>query len=427
MALFDLLRRARWMSLGLALSMTPAAITGCAPGDDEAAPYEDGVADEIANVLQSAVKRQSIGNCWIYATLGWVESMNRSRTGVEANYSESYLTFWDWFAKITTGSGVSTATTNGMTTRTIETGGSWQLAASLIKQRGLMTEGDFIADEATAEMSARQAAAERTVNQALSAGGELATPEARRDGARVFAVLARAWNLSPSIVTTLKNVFGNAGEKRFDAYTNRATSTRTRARPSTSILVKTVVRRGATTTTLDATLADVLPGGRYAWRAFDYPGTWNASARPAAMRRLLTALNADAPVIISWLVDFNALDSAGAFRLAQLRTAGRPGRQGGHLTVLHDYQVTLPGGRVLAAGQPASPADRSAAANVMPDFLRVKNSWGVSRSDRASMQGYYDLDLPYLHGPIAWTNESNPNATPAQHAPLNEMILPAGF
>jgi hypothetical protein len=353
--------------------------------------------------------------------------MNRSRTGVEANYSESYLTFWDWFAKITTGSGVSTATTNGTTTRTIETGGSWQLAVSIIKQRGIMTEGDFIPDEATAEMSARQAAAERAVNQALSAGGELATPEARRDGARVFAVLARAWNLSPSIITTLKNVFGNAGEKRFDAYTNRATSTRTRARPPTSILVKTVVRSGATTTTVDATLADVLPGGRYAWRAFDYPGTWNASARPAAMRRLLTALNADAPVIISWLVDFNALDSAGAFRLAQLRTAGRPGRQGGHLTVLHDYQVTLPGGRVLAAGQPASPADRAAAANVMPDFLRVKNSWGVSRSDRASMQGYYDLDLPYLHGPIAWTDESNPNATPAQHAPLNEMILPSGF
>ena len=140
---------------------------------------------------------QSIGNCWIYATLGWVESMNRSRTGVEANYSESYLTFWDWFAKITTGSGVSTTTTNGMTTRTIETGGSWQLAASLIKQRGLMTEGDFIPDESTAEMSACQAAAERTVNQALSVGGELATPEARRDGARVFAVLARAWNLTP--------------------------------------------------------------------------------------------------------------------------------------------------------------------------------------------------------------------------------------
>jgi hypothetical protein len=427
MALLDLLRRARWMSLNLALAMTPSALVGCAPSDEEAVPYEDGAVEEIANVLQSAVKRQSIGNCWIYATLGWVESMNRSRTGVEANYSESYVTFWDWFAKINSnGSGVSTRTANGVTTRSIETGGSWQLAVSLIKQRGLMTEGDFIPDEATAEMSARQAAAERAVNTALSDGGELATPEARRDGARVLSVLARAWNLSPSIMTTLKNVFGNAGEKRFDAYTNRATSTRTRAKPASSIQIRTATRSGTTVTTVNATLADVLPGGRYAWRAYDYPGTWNTSARPEAMRRMLRALNADAPVIISWLVDFNALDSVGAFRLSQLNMAGRPGRQGGHLTVLHDYQATLPGGRVLAAGQPASAADRELALTVMPDFLRVKNSWGVSRSDRASQQGYYDLDLPYLHGPISWVNESNP-ASPSQYAPLNEMIIPQGF
>jgi hypothetical protein len=428
MATLELLRRARWISLGLALAMTPSALVGCAPTEDDPAPYEDGTIDEIANVTQSAVKRQSIGNCWIYATLGWVESMNRTRTGVEANYSESYITFWDWFTKITSGgSGVSSTTMNGVTRREIETGGSWQLAASLIKQRGIMTEGDFIPDESTAEMSARQAAAERAVNTALSDGGELATLEARRDGARVLTVLARAWNLSPSIMTTIKNVFGNAGERRFDAYTNRATSTRTRAKPASSIQIRTAVRSGTTISNVNATLADVLPGGRYAWRAYDYPGTWNTSARPEAMRRMLRALNADAPVIVSWLVDFNALDNTGAFRMEQLRTSARPGRQGGHLTVLHDYQATLAGGRVLAAGQPASAADRELALTVMPDFLRVKNSWGVSRSDRASMQGYYDLYLSYLHGPINWVNESNPMGPTTQYTPLNEMIIPQGF
>jgi hypothetical protein len=421
-------RRARWISLGLALAMSPSALVGCAPSEEDPAPYEDGAIDEIANVTQTAVKRQSIGNCWIYATLGWVESMNRTRTGVSANYSESYVTFWDWFTKITSGgSGVGSTTTNNVTTRTIETGGSWQLAATLIKQRGIMTEGDFIPDEATAEMSARQAAAERIVNQSLSDGGELATLEARRDGARVFAVLARAWSLSPSVVTTLKNVFGNGGEKRFDSYSSRATSTRTRAKPASSILVRTAVRSGTTVTQVNTTLADVLPGGTYAWRAYDYPGTWNTSARPEAMRRMLRALNADAPVIVSWLVDFNALDNSGAFRMEQLRTAARPGRQGGHLTVLHDYQATVAGGRVLAAGQPASVADRELALTVMPDFIRVKNSWGVSRSDRASMQGYYDLYLTYLHGPIDWVNESNPMGPRSQYAPLNEMIIPQGF
>lgn len=433
MSTLDLLRRSRWIALGLALTMTAPTFTGCAPGveaeddaDGTTYPADDNTADEIANVLQTAVRRQSIGNCWIYATLGWIESMNKSRTNTETNYSESYVTFWDWFGKITTGSGVSNTTTNGTTRRTIETGGSWQLSVTLIRQRGLMKEGDFIPDEATAEMSARQAAAERVINEALSDGGELATPESRRDGAKVLAVLGRAWNLSTSIMTTLKNVFGNAGERRFDGFTNRATSTRTRAMPPSRISIRTVRLVNNTVSRVDGTLADVLTGGQYAWRAADYPGLWNTAGRPAAMRRMLRALNADAPVIVSWLVDFNALNSTGAFTMAQLRTAGRPGRQGGHMTVLHDYQVRFADGSVLPAGTPASPADRERALTGTVEFLRVKNSWGVSRSDRASMAGYYDLNLDYLHGPISWVNEARPES-PGMQAPLNEMILPPGF
>ncbi|MBL8601133.1 MAG: hypothetical protein JNK72_04335 [Myxococcales bacterium] len=434
MSTLDLLRHSRWLALGLALTVSAPVFMGCAPddmtaGDDDEgalAPQEDTTSEEIANVLQSAVRRQSIGNCWIYATLGWVESMNKLRTGVETNYSESYVTFWDWFGKITNNSGVSTETTGGTTRRSIQTGGSWQLAVTLIRQRGMMKEGDFIADEATAEMSARQAAAERVINEALSDGGELATPEARRDGTRVFNVLVRAWNLNSSIATTMRNVFGNGGERRFDGYSNRATSTRTRAVPPNRIQIRTQQLVNNSVTAVNATLADVLPGGQYAWRAADYPGLWNTAGRPAAMRRMLRALNADAPVVVSWLVDFNALDNAGSFRLSQLQSAGRPGRQGGHMTVLHDYQVRFSDGTVLAAGTPASPADRERALTGTVEFLRVKNSWGVSRSDRASMQGYYDLHLDYLHGPIAWSSESNPMST-RNEAPLNEMILPPGF
>lgn len=434
MSTLDLLRRSRWIALGLALTMTAPTLSGCAPTDGDLIDEEDGTtypaadntADEIANVLQTSVRRQSIGNCWIYATLGWIESMHKARTNAEVNYSESYVTFWDWFAKITTNSGVSTETSNGVTTRSIQTGGSWQLSVTLIRQRGLMTEGNFIPDEATAEMSARQAAAERAVNAALADGGELGTPEARRDGAKVLAVLGRAWGLSSSIMTTMKNVFGNAGERRFDGYSNRATSVRTRAMPPSRITIRTPRLVNNTVTYVNGTLADVLTGGQYAWRGVDYPGLWNTSARPAAMRRMLRALNADAPVIVSWLVDFNALDSNGAFRMSQLERAGRPGRQGGHMTVLHDYQVRFENGDVLAAGTPASAEDRARALTGDVEFLRVKNSWGVSRSDRASQAGYYDLYLDYLHGPISWVNESRPQ-NPSMQGPLNEMILPPGF
>jgi len=434
MSTLDLLRRTRWIAMGLVLTLGSTALTGCAPeelaaaedGETEASPHDDTTADEITNVLQTAVRRQSIGNCWIYATLGWIESMHKSRTNADVNYSESYVTFWDWFAKITTGSGVSSTTTDGTTRREIETGGSWQLSVTLIRQRGLMTEGNFIPDEATAEMSARQAAAERAINTALSDGGELSTPEARRDGARVLAVLGRAWGLSDSIMTTMRNVFGANGERRFDGFSNRATSVRTRAIPPSRIQIRTARRVNGTITNVNGTLADVLTGGQYAWRASDYPGSWAAARRPEAMRRMLTALNADAPVIVSWLVDFNALDSNGAFRMDQLTRAGRPGSQGGHMTVLHDYQVRLSDGTLFAAGTPVSQADRARALTGTVEFLRVKNSWGVSRSDRASQQGYYDLHLDYLHGPIAWTNDARPEF-PSQQSPLNEMILPPGF
>jgi hypothetical protein len=432
MASLELLRRSRVLTLSLALAVTPSAFIGCAPTEDVAGAEDDRASiDEIANVNQSAVKRQSIGNCWIYATVGWAESLHKTRTGTEVNLSESYLTFWDWFTKIQTGSGFDSTqqTSNGttVTRRSIRTGGSWQLATQIIRQRGVMMEGDFIPEEATAEMSARQAAAQTAINNALSDGGELATPEARRDGARVLRVLGAAWQLSAETMTMLTTVFGERGEKRFDGYSQRATVGRSTIKRAADFLVRTAVRSNNTVRTVDATLADVLPGGRYGWVAFDYPGTWNPSGRPAAMRRLLTALNADQPVIISWLVDFNALDNVGAFRMEQLMRAGRPGRQGGHLTVLHDYQSRLPDGTVFRVGENVSPADRARAASGEIEFLRVKNSWGVSRSDRASQAGYYDLYLNYLHGPIAWTNEANPNGPTSQQTPLNEYIIPPGF
>jgi hypothetical protein len=115
MSTLDLLRRSRWITLGLALSMGSAALSGCAPeelaaaedGEVEAAPQADNTADEIANVLQtrgaSSEHRQLLD--LRHARLDRVDE--QGRTGTDANYSESYVTFWDWFAKITTGSGVS--------------------------------------------------------------------------------------------------------------------------------------------------------------------------------------------------------------------------------------------------------------------------------------------------------------------------------
>jgi len=146
------------------------------------------------------------------------------------------------------------------------------------------------------------------------------------------------------------------------------------------------------------------------------------------MRRMLRALNADAPVIVSWLVDFNARHgTTGAFSLETLRAASGPGRQGGHLVVSEDYEVVIrqPGmpERTLPVGVLASAADMRLAEQFGEmSLLRIKNSWGTAQGAvGGNFGGYHDLTAGYLNGPIRWT-EAN-----ADRVPLSSVILPSGF
>ena len=162
--------------------------------------------------------------------------------------------------------------------------------------------------------------------------------------------------------------------------------------------------------------------------------------------RVQKALHANQPVIISWFVDFNGLENRdgplkGSFNLATLKELGS-GRQGGHETVLKDYQAKLPDGRVLAAGttlDPKNPADAALLASALDprteiQFLRIKNSWGGARPDRAfapGMPGYHDLYLHYLNGPIkkcvATNDVTDDSNCPSTVSPLQSIVLPPGF
>src|SRR5206468_1793437 len=63
--------------------------------------------------------------------------------------------------------------------------------------------------------------------------------------------------------------------------------------------------------------------------------------RQKTLRRVLKALNDHEPVVMSLMIDFNALDAHDAtFHRSTLAEAGGPGRQGGHMVVLDDYAVT---------------------------------------------------------------------------------------
>ncbi|MBK8694571.1 MAG: hypothetical protein IPN17_20395 [Deltaproteobacteria bacterium] len=190
-----------------------------------------------------------------------------------------------------------------------------------------------------------------------------------------------------------------------------------------SIPIRTAAYRNGRGQQVDGTLADVIGYGRFAWRSASYGTT--ATARTSFHQRVMRALNDNQPVLVSWLVDFNAMSSAGVFRMSNLTA---PGRQGGHLTVMEDYQVVIrqPGQpeRTLRAGELATEADQALAARYGSiEFIRIKNSWGTARdpSGTGFFGGYTDLYTDYLNGPITWT------ADMANRTPLSSVILPPGY
>ena len=405
----------RGWRLGWMLALAVPAASGCAT-DEAAAIDESGeYVEPVTDVNHTAVRNQSIGNCWSYAATGWAESLHRARTGNDINISESYITFWDWYGKITGG---RVTTTAGRAE--VPTGGWWDGAMTILKARGVVYEAEFIPEEAEAARSTRQSDALRAINTALNEGGALATAASRRDPALVLQTLFTAWQLSPAVRAEITRVFGARG-------TTTLPSSRTTAdgffRPVSSIAVRTSAYRNGRGQQLDGTLADVMGYGRFAWRSASY-GT-SATARTAFQQRVMRALNDNQPVLISWLVDFNAMSAQGVFRLSNLTTAGR---QGGHLTVMEDYQVVIrqPGQpeRTLPAGTVASEADQALAARYGSiEFIRIKNSWGTARdpSGTGFFGGYTDLYTDYLNGPITWTEDMSPRT------PLSSVILPPGY
>ncbi len=416
------LRRSWWLAACLALGLSTASCASDASLD----ATDDGTTDlvePVTDVSHTDVRNQSIGNCWSYASAAWVESLHRARTGQSVNVSESWITFWDWHRKITGYNGV---TRNATTQRDeISTGGWWDSAMTILRDRGVVMEEEFIPEESTAARSARQSEALATINTELNTGGRLATATARRDPQIVLNVLLDAWRINDTVRADIRRVFGISARTTLSASTQQAPAW---MRKVTTFQIRSAVARSSTATPVswDGYLSDVIPGGRYAWKSVSYPST--ASSRTTVLRRTMRALNAAQPVLVSWLVDFNARNgTSGAFDMETLRAAGSAGRQGGHLVVSEDYEVVVrqPGQpeRRLAAGQMASAADMRLAEQYGDMvFLRIKNSWGTSQGPiGGSFGGYHDLYANYLNGPIRWTEAM------ADRTPLSSLILPSGF
>lgn len=405
-------------------SFAPLALAGlaaCDPGatlDDEIGS----ASREVTDVLHSEVERQSIGNCWIYAQASWIESMALSADpGDELDASQTYWTYWHWFDQVT----------GSFPPSEIETGGFHFTADQIVLDRGLMREGDFVPEDTESEMSDRQKSALARINQALS-DGELDDA----DGLKVRQIFDEAWELSPEVRAQLDQVFGEDGEATLR---QGARVTGTDIIDPETVAVRFTERRSGQTAVRDASLVDAIES----WNQIRYP--FDSAGRREFLRRVQRALHDRQPVIITWDVDFNALENAdgerqGSFNMQTLEESGAPGHQGGHMTVLEDYAAETEQFGLLEAGVTLDPTDDAAKLSAAlldstrVTLLRVKNSWGKNRPDREfapGFPGYHDLWMDYLNGPIRWCPDApepkTDDSCTGESIPLREVLLPPGY
>ena len=409
----------RFSLLSLAALASVSALAGCSADSESSATYTD---QHVVDTPESPVKNQAIGNCWLYATGSWVESMHKSATGETVDSSESYWSYWDWFNTISSGQ---------VSGSNLQTGGFFPRAAWLIQSYGYMNEADFIPDDAQSDTQNSQQTALTTITASLATGA-LAAPESRQNAALVRSELNKAWGLGSGVVADLDATFGADGSKAFGGTTAATPGSTTKIHQASDLVTGQTQDAQGNKTPLS--LADFVGtgdsstrSGSYVWQEVAYPA--DAASRRQAQIRAQKALNDGWTVLMSWYVDFNALDGQGHFSAPP----AQPGRQGGHMTVLEDYEIAnVPGFGTLPAGVLATPDQLTASLDPAAtiSFLRTKNSWGNYES-LASMPGYFDIYEAYFDGPVQECQvdgDDNPIAgTCTPQTPLGEFVVPPGY
>jgi hypothetical protein len=146
--------------------------------------------------------------------------------------------------------------------------------------------------------------------------------------------------------------------------------------------------------------------------------------RKDLMVRVMRALNDKQPVVMTFMVDFNALDITDqTFKMSLLKQNGRGG-QGGHMVALEDYTVkNVPGVGEIGEGDVS---DDLKALALKGDVvtLKAKNSWGTNRPDRGLTDGYNRFDWEYLAGQWEW--DSSFGGT-FWFTTLTDFVLPPGY
>ncbi|MCX6117101.1 MAG: hypothetical protein NT027_06145 [Proteobacteria bacterium] len=353
---------------------------------------------DVTDVNHTPAKRQSIGNCWLYATSTWAESLHLTATNESINLSESYWTYWHFYNELR------------YAQESISTGGTWEMASSIIEQHGWMEEKEFLPAEADLEMSQVQAKAESFVNSELAEGGRLASRSSR----------------TPELMMQVLD----------EAFGVKMAEAKLLAKPAADLIV------GKNAQSEFYGVDQVINNSQtdHSWSNVSYPVVYGKKARVRApqkrerlnvLKRVMTALNDGQPVIMSVDVDFNALKNTpyATFDLDTLKESGSMGRQGGHLLVLEDYTVrNVPGVGDLGEGN-MSPEMKALALSGDVSSLKAKNSWGTNRPERGLTDGHTSFTIEYLDAVLPWAREEGDTdeRNAYWHNALSDFILPPGY
>jgi len=406
----------------IGLFAVAAASLGClgckGAGDVEPAEKAD---EAVTDIPGSRVLDQGrTGNCWLYATAAWAESLHASELrsaghrGEVPQFSPAYWLYWKWLAAIV-----------GAESPALTFGGTWGEAVELIEQYGLVRLGSFVKDDVANVLAAKgelEASLER---------GALRTRAARADRRRVRAELDRAFRVLPTMKERMTSLFGASLERSFmtnqrsgDALVVRADELRVRLprrdQPAVSaVLSEAIGKRDPSRSVAGYRV------GPLAWTWMGYPDSRDERSVREFYRRIQRALNAGAPLPNTWLY-LPAAYEGGSLR----RPPAAPQKKSAsewHVTLIVDYEAeNVPGVGRLPAGVVASAADAQSALSdeAKVTFLRVKNSWGEIPG--AGPPGHTDLYGAYTDGAARLCEESGDDCF-VQQPLVGGVTLPSGF
>jgi hypothetical protein len=352
----------------------------------------------VTQVNQSEVKRQLIGNCWLYAAASWLESLLKSTDGREVNVSETYWTYWDFYEKLKDGSQLDDE-------GKFPTGGHWWSVRYLIQTYGWIPQDDFQPwEENQQRASEMQACGERDIVPELQEGGRLYRVDQRSDTV---------------IRQVLDEVFSCQGRYPIDWSYVQGKVQRASATP---LQLSGSPRRTTLSEQLSVWQVIAHPGRDSSQLGKGLPSRRSRELTEALGLRVRRALNDKQPVVLSFEVTFEAPDAGGLFNLDTLAERGTLGHRGGHMLVLHDYTVSrAPRYGDLGEGE-MSPEEKAAALKGQLETLVAKNSWGRYRWDRPWLgAGYSRFTWDYLTA--RYFDEKTGVFVPF----MESVILPAGY